>query len=126
MLRRYGAKLLDYNLATHGPLQDMMAPSVKFKTAASTASSHEIASDGKKTTTNGAPASSARQRCGRGPLMLTAFLGPSSSLFFKVVAQVLFSTAAVIALLSSIAYYFGSGRTFREYVMRYTDEVRAV
>jgi hypothetical protein len=45
ILRRYGMKLLDYNLATHGPLRDMMAPSVKFKTSASTA------------TTNGAPAS---------------------------------------------------------------------
>jgi hypothetical protein len=57
--------------------------------------------------------------------MLTAFIGPSSSLFFKIVAQVLFTTAAVIALISSIAYYFGSGRTFHEYVVRYTDEVRA-
>ena len=37
--------------------------------------------------------------------------------------QVLLSSSVVVVAIASIAYYFGSGRNFCDYLQQYTDEV---
>ena len=44
---------------------------------------------------------------------------------FESMLRVLVASSTLVAAFAAVAYYFGSGRNFREYVQRYTDELRA-
>ena len=50
----------------------------------------------------------------------------SSNVMFESMLRVLVVSSAVVGSVAAVAYYFGSGRNFREYVQRYTDEVHAL
>jgi hypothetical protein len=49
--------------------------------------------------------------------------GLSANILFGFMIRVLACSSAAVVVIASFAYYFGSGRNFREYVQRYTDEV---
>jgi hypothetical protein len=59
----------------------------------------------------------------RGALVAEFRHGISSNLLFGFMMTVLAYSSVVVVAIASFAYYFGSGRTFGEYVQRYADEV---